>query len=58
MKKYIWLFSVVLLTNMLIFPALASDTFEQDTKVIYIDQLKQKWAQLMKMGKRSWSFRC
>jgi lipoprotein-anchoring transpeptidase ErfK/SrfK len=26
---------------MFIFPALASDTFEQDTKVIYIDQLKQ-----------------
>ena len=41
MKKYIWLFSVLLLTNILISPALASDTFEEDTKVIYIDQLKQ-----------------
>ena len=41
MKKYIWLFSVLLLTNILISPALASDTFEEYTKVIYIDQLKQ-----------------
>ncbi len=41
MKRYSWLFSVVLLTNMLFSPALASDSFEQDSKVIYIDQHKQ-----------------
>ena len=39
MKKYILLFSVALLTNILLSPPLAADT--EYEKAIYIDQLKQ-----------------
>ena len=41
MKKYILLFSVALLTNILLSPALARDIFLEYEKVIRIDQLKQ-----------------
>jgi hypothetical protein len=44
MKKYIWLFSVTLLTTILlppISPTLAADIFQEYDKVIWIDQLKQ-----------------
>ena len=41
MKKYIWLFLVGLLTNPLLSPTLAADSFQEYEKVIYIDQLKQ-----------------
>ena len=41
MKKYILLFSIVLLTNILLSPALAADIFEPHEKMIWIDQLKQ-----------------
>jgi len=41
MKKYILLFSVALLTNILLSPALAADISQQYEKAIYIDQLKQ-----------------
>ena len=41
MKKYILLFSVALLTNILLSPTLAADIFQEYEKVIYIDQLKQ-----------------
>jgi lipoprotein-anchoring transpeptidase ErfK/SrfK len=41
MKKYIWLFSIALLANILLSPALAADSFQEYEKVIYIDQLKQ-----------------
>src|SRR5665811_534977 len=41
MKKYILLFSVALLTNILLSPALAADSSQQYEKMIYIDQLKQ-----------------
>ena len=42
MKKYILLFSVALLTNILLSPTLAADIFQEYEKVIWIDQLKQK----------------
>ena len=41
MNKYIWLFSVALLANILLSPALAADISQYD-KVIWINQLKQK----------------
>jgi lipoprotein-anchoring transpeptidase ErfK/SrfK len=41
MKKYIWLVSVALLTNILLSPALARDVFLEYEKIIRIDQLKQ-----------------
>jgi lipoprotein-anchoring transpeptidase ErfK/SrfK len=41
MKKYILLFSIVLLINVLLPPTLAADIFQQYEKVIWIDQLKQ-----------------
>src|SRR5665647_620117 len=41
MKKYILLFSVALLINILLSPALAADTSQEYEKAIYIDQLKQ-----------------
>ena len=41
MKKYILLFSVALLTNLLVSPTLAADIFQEYEKVIWIDQLKQ-----------------
>ena len=41
MKKYIWLFSVALLANLLLSPTLAADISQEYEKVIYIDQLKQ-----------------
>ena len=41
MKKYILLFSVALLTNILLSPALAADISQQYEKAIYIDQLRQ-----------------
>ena len=56
MKKYILVFSVVLLANMLLSPALATDISQYD-KVIWINQLKQT-GEAYEGGKRSWSFRC
>jgi lipoprotein-anchoring transpeptidase ErfK/SrfK len=44
MKKYIWLFSVALLTNILLSPAFAADIFEKYDKVIWINQQKQTGA--------------
>jgi lipoprotein-anchoring transpeptidase ErfK/SrfK len=44
MKKYIWLFSVALLTNILLPPAFAADIFEKYDKVIWINQQKQTGA--------------
>ena len=41
MKKYIVLFSVVLLTNFLLSPTFAADSSQEYEKVIWIDQLKQ-----------------
>lgn len=41
MIKYIRLFAVALLTNLLLSPTLAADRFQEYEKVIYIDQLKQ-----------------
>jgi lipoprotein-anchoring transpeptidase ErfK/SrfK len=41
MKKYILLFSVALLTNILFSPTLAADIFQEYEKVIWINQLKQ-----------------
>jgi lipoprotein-anchoring transpeptidase ErfK/SrfK len=41
MKKYILLFSVALLTNILLSSPLAADIFQEYEKVIWIDQLKQ-----------------
>jgi lipoprotein-anchoring transpeptidase ErfK/SrfK len=41
MKKYILLFSVALLTNIILSPTLAADIFEKHDKMIWIDQLKQ-----------------
>ena len=41
MIKYILIFSVALLNNILLSPILAADIFHEYEKVIYIDQLKQ-----------------
>ena len=41
MKKYIWLFSVALLTSILLSQTLAADIFHEHEKMIWIDQLKQ-----------------
>jgi len=41
MKKYILLFSVALLTIILLSPTFAADIFEKHEKMIWIDQLKQ-----------------
>ena len=41
MIKYIWLFSIALLTFVLLPPTLAADMFEKHEKMIWIDQLKQ-----------------
>jgi len=41
MKKYILLFSLALLTNILLSPTLAADIFEKHEKMIWINQLKQ-----------------
>jgi lipoprotein-anchoring transpeptidase ErfK/SrfK len=41
MKKYIRLFAVALLTNLLLSPTLAADISREYEKMIYIDQLKQ-----------------
>ncbi|MGA9820694.1 MAG: L,D-transpeptidase family protein [Desulfobaccales bacterium] len=41
MKKYILLFSLALLTNLLVSPTLAADIFQEYEKVIWINQLKQ-----------------
>ena len=41
MKKYILIFSIALLTNILLSPTLAADTSQEYEKLIYIDQLKQ-----------------
>ena len=41
MIKYIWLFSVVVLTNILLSPTLAADISQNYEKMIWIDQLKQ-----------------
>jgi len=41
MKKYILLFSVALLTNILLSPTLAADILQEYEKVIWINQLKQ-----------------
>jgi lipoprotein-anchoring transpeptidase ErfK/SrfK len=41
MKKYILLFSIALLANLLLSPTLTADIFQKYEKVIWIDQLKQ-----------------
>jgi len=41
MKKYILLFSIALLTTILLSPTRAADIFQEYEKVIWIDQLKQ-----------------
>src|SRR4030042_1874411 len=41
MKKYIWLFLVALLANILLSSILAASIFQEYEKVIWIDQLKQ-----------------
>jgi lipoprotein-anchoring transpeptidase ErfK/SrfK len=41
MKNYIWLFSISLLTNILLSSTLAANISQEYEKVIYIDQLKQ-----------------
>jgi hypothetical protein len=41
MKKFILLFSLALLTNILLSPTIAADIFEKHEKMIWIDQLKQ-----------------
>ena len=41
MKKYFWLLSVALLTNLLLTPTLAADISQKHEKMIWIDQLKQ-----------------
>ena len=41
MKKYLWLLSVALLTNLLLTPTLAADISQKHEKMIWIDQLKQ-----------------
>ena len=41
MIKYLWLFSIALLTIVLLPPTLAADIFEKHEKMIWIDQLKQ-----------------
>ena len=41
MIKYILLFSIALLTNILLPPTLAADIFQKYEKVIWINQLKQ-----------------
>jgi lipoprotein-anchoring transpeptidase ErfK/SrfK len=41
MKKYLWLLSVALLTNLLLTPTLAADISQEHEKMIWIDQLKQ-----------------
>src|SRR4030042_2647143 len=41
MNKYILIFSVALLTNILLTPTLAADIFEEYEKMIWINQLKQ-----------------
>jgi len=51
MKKYILLFSVALLANLLLSPTLAADIFQGYEKVIWIDQLKQVGAAYETYGK-------
>ena len=41
MKKYILIFSVALLTNIILSPTLVADISQEYEKMIYIDQLKQ-----------------
>ncbi|MFA5183626.1 MAG: L,D-transpeptidase [Syntrophales bacterium] len=41
MKKYIWIFLIGLLTNILLSPTLAADISQNEEKMIWIDQLKQ-----------------
>ena len=41
MKKYLWLLSVALLTNLPLTPTLAADISQEHEKMIWIDQLKQ-----------------
>ncbi len=55
MKKYIWLFSIALLINLLFPPTLAAGIFEEYKKVIWIDQLKQVGA-AYEMGKKVQDF--
>ncbi len=44
MKKYLWLLSVALLTNLILTPTLPADISQKHEKMIWIDQLKQKGA--------------
>ncbi len=44
MKKYIWLFAVALLANLLLSPTLAADISGEKEKMIWINQLKQTGA--------------
>lgn len=55
MKKYILLFSVALLTNILLSPTLAADIFQEYEKVIWINQLKQVGS-AYEMGKKVLEF--
>ena len=41
MKKFIFIFSVAILTNILLAPTLKADIFQEYEKVIWINQLKQ-----------------
>jgi lipoprotein-anchoring transpeptidase ErfK/SrfK len=51
MKKYILLFSIALLANLLLSPPLTADIFREYEKVIWIDQLKQVGAAYEAYGK-------
>ncbi len=55
MKKYILLFSVALLTNLLLSPTFAADSSQQYEKMIWIDQLKQV-GQAYERGKKIMEF--
>ena len=44
MNRHIWLFPLVLLSNLLLSTILAADILEKHEKMIWIDQLKQKGA--------------
>ncbi len=41
MNRYIWLFTLAVLTNLFLSAALAADIFQRFEKVIWINQLKQ-----------------
>jgi hypothetical protein len=55
MNKYILLFSIALLSNILLSPALAADMSQEHDKMIWIDQLKQV-GQAYERGKKVMEF--